>query len=78
MPVARACICDYILIVVLFTLFLFIANQINGADFFDMDTTDIYQMIPRFKLRKKFLTLWSEVTSQTQVRIIQYIVYDYR
>lgn len=56
-------------------LLLFTANQVDGEDFFALDMTDIYQMIPRFKLRKKFLTLWSEVTSQTQVRIMLNILY---
>ncbi|EDO40777.1 predicted protein [Nematostella vectensis] len=34
-------------------------NQVDGEDFFDLDLTDIYFMIPRLKLRKKFIKAWS-------------------
>jgi len=39
-----------------------IANEIDGDDFFDLEYSDIYAMIPKLKLRKKFIKAWSKVT----------------
>ena len=54
---------------------LFTANEVDGEDFFALNMTDIYQMIPRFKLRKRFISLWSEITSQNQVRYLNIFIY---
>ncbi|XP_046841543.1 uncharacterized protein LOC124435577 isoform X2 [Xenia sp. Carnegie-2017] len=42
----------------------FEANQVDGEDFFNLESHDIYQMIPRIKLRKKFTCIWNDVTQK--------------
>lgn len=36
----------------------------DGEDFFELDMHDILQMVPRLKQRKKFISIWSEVTEK--------------
>ena len=45
-------------------IYVFIANEVDGEDFFGLEMQDVLQMIPRLKLRKKFISIWSEVTQQ--------------
>ena len=47
-------------------IFLYLANEVDGEDFFEMELRDINQMIPRFKIRKRFLAAWTEITNEVQ------------
>jgi hypothetical protein len=44
--------------------FSFLANEVDGDDFFNFEFSEICQLLQRFKLRKRFIAVWSEVTGQ--------------
>jgi hypothetical protein len=39
-------------------------NEVDGDDFFNFNFSEICQLLQRFKLRKRFIAAWSEVTGQ--------------
>ena len=43
---------------------VFVANEIDGEDFINFAWLDICQLLPRFKLRKRFLSEWTKETKQ--------------
>ncbi|XP_046863504.1 uncharacterized protein LOC124457270 [Xenia sp. Carnegie-2017] len=47
----------------------FKANQVDGEDFFNLEPHDIYQMIPRIKLHKKFTCIWNDVTQKLKAEL---------
>ena len=47
-------------------------NDIDGIDFFNFDLGDIISIIPKFKLRKKFLATWREVTQMVSLLIMPF------
>jgi hypothetical protein len=44
--------------------FSFLANEVDGDDFFNFEFSEICQLLQRFKLRKRFIAAWSEVTGR--------------
>ena len=42
---------------------IYIASGIDGEDFLEFELHEISQLIPRFKIRKRFLSAWSEITN---------------
>ncbi|XP_046848577.1 uncharacterized protein LOC124442079 [Xenia sp. Carnegie-2017] len=47
----------------------FKANQVDGEDFFNLEPHDIYQMIHRIKLHKKFTCIWNDVTQKLKAEL---------
>lgn len=44
-------------------MIIYIVGGIDGEDFFEFELHEISQLIPRFKIRKRFLSAWSEITN---------------
>ncbi len=45
-----------------------LANVIDGEDFINFELAKICQVIPHFKIRKRFLTAWSKETKEVLKR----------